>query len=41
MEYFKNWLDDMTFEFDNDFLGKDKSKLNDLLTDNNIDKCEN
>tara|TARA_R110000782_G_scaffold266706_1_gene361451 strand:- start:131 stop:256 length:126 start_codon:yes stop_codon:yes gene_type:complete len=41
MEDFNNWLDDMTFEFNNDFLGKDKSKLNDLLIENNIDKCEN
>ena len=41
MEDFNNWLDDMTFEFNNDFLGKDKSKLNDVLTENNIDKCEN
>jgi len=36
MENLNNWLDDMTFEFDNDFLGVNKSKVNDLLAENNI-----
>ena len=38
MEDINNWLEDMTFEFDNDFLGVNKSKINDLLSDSDIDK---
>lgn len=41
MEDFNNWLDDMNFEFENDFLGKNKSKLNELLNSNNIENLEN
>ena len=41
MEEINNWLDDMTFEFDNDFLGVNKSKINDLLSDRDIDKLKN
>ena len=37
---FSNWMEDMSFGFENDFLNKDESKLNYLLTQNNIDKCE-
>ena len=38
MEDFSNWIEDMNEEFDNDFLGLKKSELNDILTDNKIDK---
>lgn len=41
MEEINNWLEDMTFEFDNDFLGVNKSKINDLLSDIHIDKLKN
>ena len=41
MEEINNWLEDMTFEFDNDFLGVNKSKTNDLLSDKDIDKLKN
>ena len=33
---FSNWLEDMTFGFDNDFLNVDKSKINNLLSDSEI-----
>ena len=33
---FSNWLEDMTFGFDNDFLNIDKSKINNLLSDSEI-----
>ena len=38
MEDFNEWLDDMIFEFDNDFLSVDKTKINEVLNDNQIDK---
>tara|TARA_A100000164_G_C21888281_1_gene763960 strand:- start:342 stop:461 length:120 start_codon:yes stop_codon:yes gene_type:complete len=36
MEEFNNWLEDMNFEFENDFLGQNKSKINETLNENNI-----
>jgi hypothetical protein len=41
MENFNNWLSDMSFEFENDFLGVKKTKVNDLLSENNIQELEN
>ena len=35
---FTDWLNDMTEEFNNDFLGKNNIKINEVLHDNNIEK---
>ena len=37
---FSNWLENMTFGFENDFLNVNKSNINDLLIDNDIDILE-
>tara|TARA_R110000803_G_scaffold23069_5_gene56867 strand:- start:3025 stop:3159 length:135 start_codon:yes stop_codon:yes gene_type:complete len=37
---FSNWLEDMTFGFDNDFLNIDKSKINNLLSDSEIKEID-
>tara|TARA_R110000737_G_scaffold273863_2_gene280693 strand:+ start:575 stop:709 length:135 start_codon:yes stop_codon:yes gene_type:complete len=37
---FSNWLEDMTFGFDNDFLNVDKSKINNLLYDSEIKEID-
>ena len=37
---FSNWLEDMTFGFDNDFLNVDKSKINNLLSDSEIKEID-
>ena len=37
---FSNWLEDMTFGFDNDFLNVDKSKINDLLSNSEIKEID-
>ena len=37
---FTNWLEDMTFGFDNDFLNVDKSKINNLLSDSEIKEID-
>ena len=33
---FTEWLEDMTEEFNNDFLGKNNIKINEVLQENNI-----
>ncbi len=40
MENFTDWLDEMTNEFNNDFLGLKKSELNETLTNNQINKID-
>tara|TARA_R110002167_G_scaffold77312_2_gene214803 strand:- start:375 stop:509 length:135 start_codon:yes stop_codon:yes gene_type:complete len=37
---FSNWLEDMTFGFDNDFLNVDKSKINKLLSNSEIKEID-
>ena len=37
---FSNWLEDMTFGFDNDFLNVDKSKINNLLLNSEIKEID-
>tara|TARA_R110000764_G_scaffold4989_1_gene20239 strand:+ start:516 stop:650 length:135 start_codon:yes stop_codon:yes gene_type:complete len=37
---FSNWLEDMTFGFDNDFLNVDKSKINNLLSNSEIKEID-
>ena len=37
---FSNWLEDMAFGFDNDFLNVDKSKINNLLLDSEIKEID-
>tara|TARA_R110002096_G_scaffold254320_1_gene447599 strand:+ start:125 stop:259 length:135 start_codon:yes stop_codon:yes gene_type:complete len=37
---FSNWLEDMTFGFDKDFLNVDRSKINNLLSDSEIKEID-
>ena len=37
---FSNWLEDMSFGFENDFLNVNKSKINNLLSDSEIKEIE-
>ena len=40
MEDFSNWIEEMTEEFENDFLGINKSKINKELIENDINEIK-
>tara|TARA_R110000796_G_scaffold118902_1_gene232870 strand:+ start:89 stop:223 length:135 start_codon:yes stop_codon:yes gene_type:complete len=37
---FRNWLGNMSYGFENDFLNVDKSKINNLLSDSEIETID-